>query len=257
MHLKKRFGQHFLKNENDAKRVADAVVLWGKDYPMLLEIGPGGGALTKFLANSISEFKKLRLIEVDTDLIENLKLKYGSSGVEVENIDFLKANLDAIETDFGVAGNFPYNISSQILFKVLDYKNKVPEVVGMFQKEVSQRVAAPHGSKTYGILSVLIQAYYKVETVFTLKPGAFNPPPKVDSQVIRLVRYRSEIEGLNQKFFHKLVKTAFGQRRKTLRNSIKMFLGERKDDDSLDAILRLRPEQLSVEAFINLTKKLQ
>ncbi|MFY0673601.1 MAG: ribosomal RNA small subunit methyltransferase A [Bacteroidia bacterium] len=257
MRLKKKFGQHFLKNENDAKRVADAVSMWGNQYPILLEIGPGGGALTQFLASEMSGARKLKLIEVDTDLIDNLKSKFGAKGVEVEHVDFLKADLDSIETDFGVAGNFPYNISSQILFKVLDFKHKVPEVVGMFQKEVSQRVAAPHGSKTYGILSVLVQSYYKVETVFTLKPGAFNPPPKVDSQVIRLERYRTEIEGLNHMFFHKLVKAAFGQRRKTLRNSIKMFLGERKNDDTLDAILRLRPEQLSVEAFIDLTKKLQ
>ncbi len=256
MHLKKRFGQHFLKDDSNAKRVADAVTQWGHSYKQLLEIGPGGGALTQFLVKRLDENRKLSLIEIDTDLIQNLESQYSNSGVSIQNIDFLKADLSAIEMPFGVCGNFPYNISSQILFRVLDYRDSVPEVVGMFQKEVAQRVASAHGSKAYGILSVLVQAYYRVESVFVLKPGAFNPPPKVDSMVIRLQRFRSEIPDLDEKFFFKLVKAAFGQRRKTLRNSIKMFLNDISIDEKLEAILQCRAEQLSVDEFIWLAKEI-
>ncbi|MGB0429391.1 MAG: 16S rRNA (adenine(1518)-N(6)/adenine(1519)-N(6))-dimethyltransferase RsmA [Bacteroidia bacterium] len=258
MHLKKRFGQHFLKDENNAKRVADAVQLWGIDYNHLVEIGPGGGALTKFLVQNKTENQDLSLVEIDKDLINNLEGSYAEQGVRVLNVDFLKADLSLLKGAFGVCGNFPYNISSQILFRVLEHKHNVPEVVGMFQKEVAQRVAALHGSKTYGILSVLVQAYYTVESVMVLKPGAFNPPPKVDSMVIRLKRTKSKIDGLNEKKFFKLVKAAFGQRRKTLRNSIKVFVTDKDEHlkTQLEPILQRRAEQLSVDEFIWLTRQL-
>ena len=256
MQLKKKFGQHFLKDPKNAERIAHAIKGWGSDYNQLIEIGPGGGVLTQFLAQKVTDVQKLKLIEIDNDLIAALTNSYSSKGVEIENIDFLKADLSIIQSPFAVCGNFPYNISSQILFKILEYRNDVPEMVGMFQKEVAQRVVAPHGNKTYGILSVLVQAFYKVEPVFTLKPGAFNPPPKVDSMVIRLERFRTEIPGLNNRAFFKIVKMAFGQRRKTLRNALADFLGDRRNEPSLDSILRCRAEQLSVEEYIDLSKKL-
>lgn len=255
MHLKKKFGQHFLKDPANAKRISDAVKGWGGQYTQLIEIGPGGGVLTKFLVQNVSEKQSLTLVEIDRDLIEGLTKEYLKDGLSIDNIDFLKADLRKIPSPFGVCGNFPYNISSQILFRILEYREHVPEMVGMFQKEVAQRVVAGHGNKTYGILSVLVQAYFKTEVVFTLKPGAFNPPPKVDSMVIRLERFRDSIPDLNEASFFKLVKAAFGQRRKTLRNSLANFLGEKKNDENLDAILRLRAEQLSVEDFIELAKK--
>jgi len=163
MRLKKKYGQHFLKDSQQALRIADAMQGWGTDYFHLLEVGPGGGAMTQHIAAASAANKTLSLVEIDEDLVPSLSERFVNDFVEVLNIDFLKVNLASMKKPFGVVGNFPYNISSQILFKVLDHKEHVPELVGMFQKEVAQRVAAQHGNKTYGILSVLIQAYYKVK----------------------------------------------------------------------------------------------
>jgi len=256
MHLKKKYGQHFLKDQNHAGKIADALTGWGVGYKHLLEIGPGGGILTQFLSAQCSDEKHLTLVEIDEDLIENLIGQFASGYVDVKNIDFLKFDLNKFESPFGVIGNFPYNISSQILFKVLEHRQAVCEVVGMFQKEVAQRVLASHGNKTYGILSVLIQAYYKVEPVFALKPGAFNPPPKVDSMVIRLEKYRDSIEGVDDADFMKMVKAAFGQRRKTLRNALANYLTGKSAYAGLDSILRSRAEQLSPAEFIDLNRQL-
>lgn len=257
MVLKKHFGQHFLKSEQQALFISQQANQWGVSYDTLLEIGPGGGALTKHLAPMASESKKLILIEVDGDLIESLKKQYENDFVSVLHIDFLKYDLSLISSNFGVIGNFPYNISSQIVFKVLEQRTKVVEMIGMFQKEVSQRIASKHGSKVYGILSVLVQAYYEVEALMTLKPGAFNPPPKVDSQVIRLNRMRSTIDEVDELLLYKIVKASFGQRRKTLRNSLRAFVDKIETNDQLVETLKMRPEQLSVFEFIELTKQLQ
>lgn len=255
MRLKKKYGQHFLKDSQQALRIADAVQGWGTEFYHLLEIGPGGGAMTQHIATAAGTNKTLSLVEIDEDLVPNLQEKFGSSFVDVLNIDFLKVDLASMKKPFGVVGNFPYNISSQILFKILEHKEDVPELVGMFQKEVAQRVAAKHGNKTYGILSVLIQAYYKVDEVFSLKPGAFQPPPKVDSMVIRLSRFRDEIPGVDGRDFHKMVKAAFGQRRKTLRNSMSNYLAQKKPFDDPHSILQRRAEQLSVDEFLELNKQ--
>lgn len=255
--MKKRFGQHFLKDPAHAGKIAEAIEGWGTTYEHLVEIGPGGGVLTNFLAEKATLGRTLKLIEIDRDLIEPLRAKYESQQVSIENIDFLDADLEQIGNSFGVCGNFPYNISSQIVFRVLEQRARVPEVVGMFQKEVAQRIAAAHGSKTYGILSVLVQSYYEVKPVFTLKPGAFNPPPKVDSMVIRMERFRSEIEGLDETHFFRLVKAAFNQRRKTLRNSLAAFLNEKNNLAAINGFLHLRPEQMSVTDFINLSREIQ
>lgn len=253
--LKKKYGQHFLKDPQQALRIAKALQGWGSTYQHLLEIGPGGGAMTEHLATQAIGQRSMSLVEIDEDLIAGLEESFGADRVEVINVDFLQVDMKQFPIPFGVVGNFPYNISSQILFKILENKEAIPEVVGMFQKEVAQRVAAKHGNKTYGILSVLIQAYYRVEEVFTLKPGAFNPPPKVDSMVIRLEKFRDEIPGVDAKDFHKMVKAAFGQRRKTLRNALGNYLGQKQPFEDPNSILQRRAEQLSVDEFLELNKQ--
>lgn len=256
MRFKKKYGQHFLKDSQQALRIAHAVEGWGEEYHHLLEVGPGGGSMTQHLATSASDGHTLTLVEIDGDLVPNLETSFSGPHVDVLHADFLKVDMRQFPTPFGVVGNFPYNISSQILFRVLENKAAVPEVVGMFQKEVAQRVAAPHGNKTYGILSVLIQAYYTVEEVFTLKPGAFVPPPKVDSMVIRLRRYRDSVPGVNAADFHKMVKAAFGHRRKTLKNSMGNYLAQKQPFDDPHSILQRRAEQLSVDEFLELNKQI-
>ncbi|MEZ4840705.1 MAG: 16S rRNA (adenine(1518)-N(6)/adenine(1519)-N(6))-dimethyltransferase RsmA [Flavobacteriaceae bacterium] len=248
---KKHLGQHFLKDENIAKKIADTLSL--KGYDTVLEIGPGMGVLTKYLLQ-----KKIKtfVVEIDTESVEYLKTHYLNLSSNIISEDFLKLNLSSFFNDEPIAiiGNFPYNISSQIVFKTIENKHRVPEFSGMFQKEVAERICEKPGSKTYGILSVLTQAFYNAEYLFTVPPSVFNPPPKVDSGVLRLTRKEPFTLNVDEKLFFNVVKTAFNQRRKTLRNSLKTF--NLSDKLREDAIFAKRPEQLSVQAFIELTQKI-
>lgn len=244
---KKQLGQHFLTDELIAKRIVDALQTETKH---VLEVGPGMGVLTKYLfAND--QFKTTAL-DIDEESIAYLKTKYPEHADQVVYGDFLNGNiLDFSEgEELAVIGNFPYNISSQIFFKVLDFKDQVPQVVGMLQKEVAERLASPPGSKAYGILSVLLQAWYDVEYLFTVHEDVFNPPPKVKSGVIRCTRNNVQELGCNEKLFKTVIKTSFGQRRKMLSNSLKGMMNGNKTED---ALFNRRPEQLSVEEFITLT----
>lgn len=247
--LKKSLGQHFLKDENISRNIVSA--LTKHDFKNLLEIGPGGGALTKFLLplNDI-EFKA---IEFDLEKIEYLQHHYPSLKDKLIHKDFLKADLP-FEESFIVVGNFPYNISSQILFKVLEWKQQVPVLIGMFQKEVAQRIASKPNTKVYGILSVLVQAFYNVEYLFDVPPSAFNPPPKVMSGVIELTVKKEPPAMRNEKVFFLLVKTAFNQRRKKLRNAVRNLFNE---DILQQEIFDKRAEQLSIEDFAALTFKMK
>lgn len=247
---KKHLGQHFLTDESICEDIASALTGFG-DYKHVLEVGPGTGALTRYLLKTDFE---IQCLEVDKESIAYLQHEY--LDLKVHDLDFLRADLSKLvdgET-FAVAGNFPYNISSQILFKVLDYKDMVPEVVGMFQKEVAERVAEKPGSKKYGIISVLIQAYYDIEYLFTVHEHVFNPPPKVKSGVIRLQRNDVKKLPCDEKLFKQVVKQGFNQRRKTLRNSLKSLLNEELKQNE---IFNKRPEQLSVKEFVDLTVLIQ
>ena len=244
---KKHLGQHFLADNNIAAKIAQSLIN-GNKLPVL-EIGPGTGVLT---AELIKEKHKLTLVEIDAESVEYLSQNYKDEFKLIHD-DFLKMRIDNLfESEFCLIGNFPYNISSQIFFKVLDNKSQIPEVVCMIQKEVAERIASPHGNKTYGILSVLIQLYYKIEYLFTVHENVFIPPPKVKSGVIRFVRYRDVIDGIDEDKLKLVVKTAFNQRRKTIRNSVKSLINERTDLNH--PFFNLRPEQLSPEDFIILTK---
>ena len=249
---KKHLGQHFLKDENIAQKIADTLSLQG--YSKVLEIGPGMGVLTKYLLEKPVE---VHVIEIDTESVEYLNAHYLKLHNRIHEKDFLKYDLKEIfaEDEFAITGNFPYNISTQIVFKTLEMRNQIPEFTGMFQKEVAQRICEKPGSKTYGILSVLVQAFYKAEYLFTVPPGVFNPPPKVDSGVLRLKRKENFSLPCDEKLFFRVVKTAFQQRRKTLRNSLKSF--NLPDNLREDAIFDLRPEKLDYQAFIDLTQKIQ
>lgn len=245
---KKHLGQHFLKDENIARRIADSLT---GEVKQVLEIGPGMGVLTKYLVDK-SELN-FCAIEIDTESVAYLNQHYPH--LKVIEGDFLRLDASTLFQDsFAIIGNFPYNISSQILFKVYESRNMVPEVVGMFQKEVAERVAAKPGSKTYGILSVLLSAFYDIEYLFTVNEHVFNPPPKVKSAVIRLRRNQVSALECDEKLFSTIVKTGFNQRRKTMRNALKP-LGR-----SLEAIpeelLSKRAEQLSVEDYIIITTQL-
>ncbi|AMC11136.1 16S rRNA methyltransferase [Lutibacter profundi] len=249
---KKHLGQHFLKDELIAQQIADS--LTGKGYEKVLEIGPGMGVLTKYL---LQKKFTTHVIEIDTESVEYLKAHYLNLTNRIILNNFLKINLFEYfgNNQVAIIGNFPYNISTQIVFKTLENKHQIPEFSGMFQKEVAKRIAEKEGSKVYGILSVLTQAFYNVEYLFTVPPTVFNPPPKVDSGVIRLTRKENYILPVNEKLFYRVVKTAFQQRRKTLRNSLKiMNLSNNLREDSIFA---KRPEQLSVQEFINLTSKIE
>ncbi|MFC5047479.1 16S rRNA (adenine(1518)-N(6)/adenine(1519)-N(6))-dimethyltransferase RsmA [Aquimarina hainanensis] len=258
---KKHLGQHFLKDENIAQQIGDTLTLQG--YKNVLEIGPGMGVLTKYILPKDVDFIAM---DLDTESIEYLmnsfRIEHASSIshkklFQVLEADFLKYDLDNLfeKQQFAITGNFPYNISSQIIFKMLTHKERVPELTGMFQKEVAQRICEKSGTKAYGILSVLTQAFYDAEYLFTVPPDVFNPPPKVDSGVIRLIRKKETSLPCSEKLFFTVVKTAFGQRRKTLRNSLKSFsLNDEKK--SLD-IMNKRPEQLNVQQFIELTLLLE
>lgn len=249
---KKFLGQHFLKDLSIARRIVDTLDRF-EGIPVV-EVGPGMGVLTQFL---IEKGKDLTVVELDRESVPYLQTHYPSLSRRIIEDDFLKLDLSKIyDSQFCVIGNYPYNISSQILFKVLDYKDRIPCCSGMFQKEVAQRIAAGPGSKTYGIISVLIQAWYDVEYLFTVDENVFNPPPKVKSAVIKLVRNNLHQMNCDERLFKIVVKTAFNQRRKTLRNSMKPLIG--KDSDIYkDPIFDKRPEQLSVSDFEMLTNMTQ
>lgn len=255
---KKALGQHFLNDESIARRIAETIEpvelpedakKWGS-LPVL-EVGPGMGVLSQFLIKSGREVKA---VELDAESVEFLKKVFPDLNV-VEG-DFLKMNLDDIyPSDFALIGNYPYNISSQIFFKVLDYKERIPVVAGMLQKEVAQRICSRPGSKVYGILSVLLQAWYDCQYLFDVEPGVFSPPPKVTSGVLRLTRNSRKELGCDEKLFKTIVKTSFGQRRKTLRNSLSGLI-PLNSPVWQDPVLGRRPETLSVEEFISLTNLL-
>ena len=250
---KKFLGQHFLKDLAVARQIADTVDAC-PGLP-LLEVGPGMGVLTQFL---LKKERPLKAVEVDYESVAYLRENYPELEDNIIEDDFLKMHLERLfdGQPFVLIGNYPYNISSQIFFKMLDYKDLIPCCTGMIQKEVAERIAAAPGSKTYGILSVLIQAWYSVEYLFTVHEHVFNPPPKVKSAVIRMTRNETQALGCNEKLFKQIVKTTFNQRRKTLRNSIKPILG--KDSPlTQDTLFDKRPEQLSVAQFIALTNQVE
>lgn len=250
---KKALGQHFLTDKNIAMAIVKAL---GADNPVrdVLEIGPGMGVLTQFLLKR--EDIDLRAVEIDDESVKYLSKHFPDIEGKLFEADFLRLDMNSLfDGDFRVIGNFPYNISSQIFFKILDNKDRVPEVVCMIQKEVADRIAEAPGSKVYGILSVLLQTWYDIEYVLTVGPGAFAPPPKVKSAVIRLKRNGRQGLECDEKLFRTVVKTAFNQRRKTLRNALKPLF--RPDTDTSDPIFDLRAERLSVEDFIRLTSMLE
>jgi 16S rRNA (adenine1518-N6/adenine1519-N6)-dimethyltransferase len=249
---KKSFGQHFLNSPHIAQKIVDSLS-FPEGLGNVLEVGPGKGVLTRFLLEKDCNFKA---VEADRDMVDYLHATYPQLADAIIAEDFLKLPLDRVfeGQPFALIGNFPYNISSQIVFRMLKYRDLVPEMVGMFQKEMAERIIAPHGSKTYGVISVLTQAFYQGKYLFTVQPGSFSPPPRVLSGVIRLDRIaRPELEGY-EKTFSRVVKQAFSQRRKMLRNTMKIFL---KDDPLLkDSYFDQRPEDLSVEDYIVLSKQL-
>ena len=249
MKAKKSYGQHFLINENASEKIANA--LHRKEgIKNVLEIGPGKGVLTKYFLKQDINF---RAVEADRDMVAYLKEHYPVLVDKIIFLDFMKLNLSKVfdGEPFYLTGNYPYNISSQILFKMLQHKELIPEMIGMFQKEVADRVIASHGSKTYGVLSVLIQAFYKGEMFMKVSPGSFSPPPKVNSAVIRLTRKENYELPCSEKMLRAVVKTSFGQRRKMIRNTLKVLI---EDRDLLDSeLFTKRPEHLSVDDFIELT----
>ncbi len=285
---KKSLGQHFLTDQDIARRIVDAL----QGSPVL-EVGPGMGVLTKYLipqlagqalepgrvhsrfaaaeyglsstpapATEVTEQSptvspRLKAIEIDKESVAYLKKHFPELGDGLIEGDFLKMDLQGLfPGQFSIIGNFPYNISSQIFFKIIDNRDLVPEVVCMIQKEVAERIAEKPGTKTYGILSVFLQAWYDIEYLFTVGSGAFNPPPKVQSAVIRLTRNSRTELGCDEKLFKTIVKTAFGQRRKTLRNSLKPIYADRSLSGAEGPVFDLRPERLSVEDFLDLTLRL-
>lgn len=247
---KKHLGQHFLNDENIAKKIVDAFLEYNHGVPAI-EVGPGTGVLSKYL---IPELKNnFFALDVDRDSVPYLKEKYPEVAHQIYLADFLEFDVSTIISGkYNVVGNFPYNISSQIMFNVLENRNKVDCVVGMFQKEVAQRIAEKPGSKVYGILSVFLQAFYDIEYLFTVNENAFTPPPKVKSAVIRLKRNERKALSCNEELFIKIIKATFNQRRKTIRNSIRAVVNI--PDEELTPLFQKRPEQLSVEQFIELTE---
>jgi len=244
---KKNLGQHFLVDKNIASKIVDS--LHANETKDIIEIGPGTGVLTRFLMQRKN--LNLTLIEIDRESVAYLNLEFPEMKNQILEADFLKMDSKKLfETKKSIIGNFPYNISSQIFFKVLEFKNQVPEVVCMIQKEVAERIATKPGSKAYGILSVFLQAFYDIEYLFTVSETVFNPPPKVKSAVIRLTRNKVEKLDCDEKLFVQVVKTAFNQRRKTLSNSLKSFHFENKTEIEM---LQLRAERLSVADFVYLT----
>ena len=249
---KKHLGQHFLKDENTALAIAET--LSHKGYNDVLEIGPGMGVLTKYLLEKPSA---VSVIEIDTESVAYLNAHYPKLHGHILEFDFLKYDISKLfdGRPFAVIGNFPYNISTQIIFRMLEFRQRIPEFSGMFQKEVAERICETKGSKTYGILSVLVQAFYDAEYLFTVSETVFSPPPKVKSGVLRLRRKQDFSLPCSEKLFFTVVKVAFQQRRKTLRNSLKSL--NLTDNLREDAIFDLRPEQLSTAQFIALTQKIE
>ncbi|MCX2681108.1 16S rRNA (adenine(1518)-N(6)/adenine(1519)-N(6))-dimethyltransferase RsmA [Galbibacter sp. EGI 63066] len=257
---KKHLGQHFLKDENIARQIGDTLSL--NTYSKVLEIGPGMGVLTKYL---LQKEVDVFAMDLDSESIEYLQTTFllehqpanAKNSFEVIEADFLKYDITQLFGDepFAITGNFPYNISSQIVFKALEHRSQIPEFSGMFQKEVAERICEKEGSKTYGILSVLTQAFYDAEYLFTVPPEVFNPPPKVQSGVLRLTRKKDFSLPCDERMFFRVVKAAFQQRRKTLRNSLKTF--NLTDNLKEDAIFDRRPEQMSVQDFITLTVSIE
>ena len=255
---KKSLGQHFLIDESIAKRIVDSLVLPEKaDKIEVLEIGPGTGVLTKYL---LAEPQiRLDVAEIDRDSIAYLKSEYPQLTPSLYERDFLAMDLARLfNNPFYIIGNFPYNISSQIFFKVLDYRDMVPQIVCMLQKEVAERLASKPGNKAYGILSVLLQAWFNIEYLFTVQENVFNPPPKVKSGVIRLTRNSRTTLDCDEILFKQIIKTCFNQRRKTIRNSIKTILSPLPAEKTVavlnSPLMTQRPEQLSVEEFVILTQ---
>ncbi|MFN8239181.1 MAG: 16S rRNA (adenine(1518)-N(6)/adenine(1519)-N(6))-dimethyltransferase RsmA [Bacteroidales bacterium] len=243
---KKRLGQHFLRDKGIARRVSSSFK--GEGCDSVLEIGPGMGVLTEFLLERA--FADFRVIEIDGESVNYLKERFGESLVIIEG-DFLRVNMrDFFPGTLGIAGNFPYNISSQILFSVLENRDKVNEITGMFQKEVAERICSGPGTKEYGILSVLVQAWYTTEYLFTVPQSVFSPPPKVKSGVIRLTRKQEQSIACDEKLFFRVVKAGFNQRRKMLRNSLRSAFVLKSEDCPW---FQLRPEQLDVNQFVALT----
>lgn len=249
---KKHLGQHFLKDEEVAKNIADTLQL--KGYENVLEIGPGMGVLTKYL---LEKPVTTYVVEIDNESVDYLNEHYPKLHGKIIAKDFLKYDINEVfeGKQFAIIGNFPYNISTQIVFKALELRNQIPEFSGMFQKEVAQRICEKKGTKAYGILSVLVQAFYDAEYLFTVDENVFIPPPKVKSGVLRLTRKSDFSLPCNEKMFFRVVKTGFQQRRKTLRNSLKTM--ELSEELRQEKIFDLRPEQLSVEDFINITLKIE
>ena len=246
---KKSLGQHFLTDLHIAQKIVESL---SDDSKNVIEIGPGKGVLSQYLIQNTK--LNTKYIETDQESVDYLKSMYPEIEAHLVHADFLRLDLKSLfgEDKFRIIGNFPYNISSQIFFKTLEHKNQVDEVVGMIQKEVAERLASPPGSKKYGILSVLLQAYYEIEYLFTVKEGVFFPPPKVKSAVIRLKRNEVSSLGCSDSDFKAVVKTGFNQRRKTLRNALKSFTFEPSDE--ITQLLTKRAEQLTVSDFIILTK---
>lgn len=246
---KKHLGQHFLTDLNIAQKIVNALP---KNDLAIVEIGPGTGVLTQYLI----ENENFTAFDIDTESIDFLKQKYPQHEQKIQFQDFLEADLTpfANKGNFNIVGNFPYNISTQIMFKVLEYRDSIASLVGMFQKEVAQRIAEKPGSKAYGILSVLLQAFYKIEYLFTVSEHVFNPPPKVKSAVIRLTRNATERLNCNEELFFKVVKASFNQRRKTVRNSVKVLSGNSVVES---LYLDKRAEQLSVAEFVELTNSIE
>jgi 16S rRNA (adenine1518-N6/adenine1519-N6)-dimethyltransferase len=247
---KKHLGQHFLKDEKVSERIADQYTAHD-GCKTAIEIGPGMGALSKYLFRN--ESTQWWLLDVDEESIAYLKENYPERADHIVHGDFLRMDPRKLVGDepFAVVGNFPYNISSQILFRCIEFRDQIPEIMGMFQKEVAERVAEKPGSKKYGILSVLLQAYYDIEYCFTVDEHVFDPPPKVKSGVIRCTRNAVRSLGCDERLFKTIVKMSFNQRRKTIRNSIKSLLPAGYEDNP---VLQLRPERLSVADFTELTK---
>ena len=249
---KKSLGQHFLNDKSIAAKIVSS--LKADDIRHVIEVGPGMGALSPLLLQE--ERFVTHFVEIDADAAEYLKAQYPAMNDKLVVADFLRFPLDAYfgNEPLAVIGNFPYNISTQVFFKILEHRSQVTEVVGMLQKEVAERIAAPPGSKTYGITSVLLQAFYDIEYLFTVHEQVFIPPPKVKSGVIRLTRNKVETLPCNEAMFFRVVKTAFNQRRKTLRNSLKTMISK---DIANNPVFDKRPEQLSVAEFIELTNMIE
>lgn len=248
---KKNLGQHFLNDESIALKIVHSLSLTSA-YNTVLEVGPGMGVLTKYLIDEKSKYETF-VIEIDRDSVPYLLEHFPVLKDNIIEGDFLKLDLNSLFNDkqFAIIGNFPYNISTEILFRVLDHKNKVPEVVGMFQKEVAERIASKPRNKTYGVTSVLLQAFYDIEYLFTVDEHVFTPPPRVKSAVIRLTRNNTSKLNCDEKLFKQVVKAGFNQRRKTLRNAIKSY--PLKEEFLNHKFLTQRAEELSVNEFVELT----